>query len=452
MNIYIKLRDFFESRIFMIALVALSVFFVIFEKEAYGAIILLNVGAVALLFSENILSAFTPALLACTFVIKCYDSAELFFPLWWTALFPIVAIVVYLIVYRRKITVGKSFGGVVAVAVAVTLGGLFTISPYEYFAGASLYYVLMLGFGMVAAYLLLRSHIVENDRYDIFGRFADMMIVIGALASFVVLEYYVKNLSTTLLVGELADVQWSNNVATILMITMPFALYRMKDRIWFLPLFLVNYAALLLAASRGGWVMGTLEFLICIAVGVFCMNMGKVKRIALILVGVLFMCVAVCAVIRISNYWDGESKFLPHDDVRIRLFARSFEDFMENPVFGKGLGNTANSDLYNGKKGTMTWYHMMIPQIVGSLGLVGMFCYGKQMVERFAMIFCKPDAYVWTLGISYIGIFLMSQVNPGEFCPLPYELLTVITFIMIEKYNEKRADLGSALSLCFTIV
>ena len=80
----------------------------------------------------------------------------------------------------------------------------------------------------------------------------------------------------------------------------------------------------------------------------------------------------------------------------------------------------------------------MIPQIVGSLGLVGMFCYGKQMVERFAMIFRKPDAYVWTLGLSYIGIFLMSQVNPGEFCPLPYELLTVITFIMIEKYNEKR--------------
>ena len=431
----------------MLATFVLSACFVIFEKEAYGAIILLNVGAVALLFSENILSAFTPALLACSFVIKCYDSAELFFPLWWTALFPIAAIIAYLIVYRRKITIGKSFGGIVAVAVAVTLGGLFTISPSEYFSGASLYYVLMLGFGMVAAYLLLRSHIVETDRYDIFGHFADMMVAVGAFASFVVLEYYAKNLSTTLLVSELADVQWSNNVATILMITMPFALYKMKDRIWFLSLFLVNYAALLLAASRGGWIMGTVEFLICVSVGVLAMNMGKAKRIALVILGALFMCVAVVAVVRVSDYWDGDLKFLPHDDVRIRLFARSFEDFMENPVFGKGLGNTSNSDLYNGKKGTMTWYHMMIPQIVGSLGLVGMFCYGKQMVERFAMIFRKPDAYVWTLGLSYIGIFLMSQVNPGEFCPLPYELLTVITFIMIEKYNEKRESAIEADSL-----
>ena len=85
----------------------------------------------------------------------------------------------------------------------------------------------------------------------------------------------------------------------------------------------------------------------------------------------------------------------------------------------------------------MVWYHMMIPQIVGSLGLVGMFCYGKQIVERFAMIFKKRDIYVWVLGLSYIGMFLMSQVNPGEFCPLPYELLVVINFIMVEKYQEK---------------
>ena len=138
MRLYIKLKDFFESRLFIILSVIAAACFVVFEYEAYGAIILLNLGAVALLCSENIISALTPALLACTFVIKCYDSAELFFPLWWTALFPIAAIVAYLIVFRKKITVGKSFGGIIAVSVAVTLGGLFTISPAEYFSGASM--------------------------------------------------------------------------------------------------------------------------------------------------------------------------------------------------------------------------------------------------------------------------------------------------------------------------
>ena len=89
--------------------------------------------------------------------------------------------------------------------------------------------------------------------------------------------------------------------------------------------------------------------------------------------------------------------------------------------------------------GTMIWYHMMVPQVVGSLGLVGMFCYVKQIKDRFRMAFAKRDAYVWILGLSYVGMLLMSQVNPGEFCPLPYELLVVTNFIMIERYQEKGA-------------
>ena len=30
----------------------------------------------------------------------------------------------------------------------------------------------------------------------------------------------------------------------------------------------------------------------------------------------------------------------------------------------------------------------------------------------------------------------MSQVNPGEFCPLPYELLTVMLFILMERIPQ----------------
>lgn len=437
MRLYIKLKDFFESRLFIILSVIAAACFVVFEYEAYGAIILLNLGAVALLCSENIISALTPALLACTFVIKCYDSAELFFPLWWTALFPIAAIVAYLIVFRKKITVGKSFGGIIAVSVAVTLGGLFTISPAEYFSGASMYYVIMLGFGMAAAYLLVRSHINETDRYNVFERYVEIMTVVGLFACFVVFEYYVKNFSETLLLGKLAEIQWSNNISTQIMFSMPFLLWYMQKNLAFFPLLLVNYGALLLTGSRGGWAMGTLELVVCLAAYCILAKKGRAKTAVLSLLCVTAMAVIGVVAWRFTVYDNLDQSFIKHSDVRVRLIARSFEDFCANPLFGKGIGNTANSDLYNGKKGTMVWYHMMIPQIVGSLGLVGMFCYGKQIVERFAMIFKKRDIYVWVLGLSYIGMFLMSQVNPGEFCPLPYELLVVINFIMIEKYQEK---------------
>ena len=34
--------------------------------------------------------------------------------------------------------------------------------------------------------------------------------------------------------------------------------------------------------------------------------------------------------------------------------------------------------------------------------------------------------------MSYIGLLLMSQLNPGEFCPMPYELLVVCLFVFLE--------------------
>lgn len=435
--LYNKIRGFFESKWFFVLSTALSALFVVFEKEAIGAIILLNVGALALYFSENILVAFLPALLASTFVIKCYDSATLFMPLWWTALFPVVSIVVYLVTHRRRFTVGKSFPGVVAVAVAVTLGGLFEIPVKDYFSGASIYYVLALGVGMVAAYLFVRSHITENDRYDIFEHFANMMLAVGVFAAFVVLEYYAVNFETTVLAKKLAEVQWSNNLSTMLMITMPFALFKMKKSNLYVLALVVQYVAILLVASRGGWIMGTLEFIICLAVGIFAMGYKKQLRIILSVIAVLSIFVAIVLMLKLLNDQGFLRVGLEKSEARLRLFVRSFDDFWANPIFGSGIGNQANADIYAGKQGTMVWYHMMIPQIVGSLGLVGIVCYGKQMWERFAMIFKNRSAYVWTLGLSYVGIFLMSQVNPGEFCPLPYELLTVVNFIMIEKYQEK---------------
>ena len=38
----------------------------------------------------------------------------------------------------------------------------------------------------------------------------------------------------------------------------------------------------------------------------------------------------------------------------------------------------------------MPWYHMMIPQIVGSMGLVGIAGYGFQIFGRLRLIFAVP--------------------------------------------------------------
>ena len=38
--------------------------------------------------------------------------------------------------------------------------------------------------------------------------------------------------------------------------------------------------------------------------------------------------------------------------------------------------------------------------------------------------------------LSYISLELMSLVNPGIFCPMPYLLLVIIYLIVVEKSND----------------
>ena len=442
MTLYIKIQKFLESKIFTAILMLFAALAVIFEQEEYGFIALLNVGGLMLLFSENTVNAYFPGFLGITFLIKCYSGDYSSFPHWWFAVVPFTlpAIIAHLIIYRRKITFGKSFQSILAVAIAVTAGGLFSITPQEYFALATIYYTIGLGFGMLGAYLFVRAHLVENDRYNVFERYVDMLWLVGLFATFMVFEHYARNLETTLLAGQLADIQWSNNVSTTLMMTMPFTLYRVKKNIGFFALFFVNYLAIILTGSRGGWVMGSAELVICLAVAVFFMGMERNERRLLGVFSIITVLIGIFAFIIFLDYmtiWTN-GNFVTHGEERIKLIARSFEDLMTSPVFGKGLGYTGNYDLYEGPPATISWYHMFIPQIAGSMGFVGILCYAKQLGDRFKMIFTKPDAYVWTLGLSYLGMLLMSQVNPGEFCPLPYALVTMTNFVMIEKYNEKR--------------
>ena len=442
MNLYIKLRNFFESKIFTAITFMLAAVFVVLEKENYGLIVMLNWGALMLLFCENITYAYFPGFLGVTFLIKCYTDDYASFPHWWMALVPftVPAVIAYLIIYRKKITIGKSFFGVLAVALAVTLGGLFSITPEEYFDAETLYYTIGLGFGMVGAYIFVRSHTFENDRQDIFERYANMLVLVSLFAVFMVFEYYLKNLDTTLLAGNLADIQWSNNISTTLMMTMPFTLYKVKKNLAFLPVFFLNYVAIILAASRGGWVMGTIELVICIIVAAFFMGFEWHKRIIIGVLGIAFFISGLILFFILSDEIVTAVKgaFISRDEARTKLIARSFEDFMTSPLFGKGLGYRGNYDVFKGNPITISWYHMLIPQVVGSMGLLGIFCYTRQISDRFKMIFTKPDSFVWALGLSYIGILLMTQVNPGEFCPLPYAFVTMTNFVMMERYNEKR--------------
>lgn len=438
-----KIRDFLNSRWFSCFVFALACAVVVLKEEVLGVIIFVNLIAVLLLISDFTPVMMLPLLLMCAFVTKCYDSFSVFAPLWPYAIFPAAALLFHFIFYRRKLSVGESFCGIVAVAVAVTLGGVCKISAEEYFSPSALYYVVGLGVGMALLYLLLRPKFCGRYSQQAKKTFMFAMYSFGTFCCFMLAEYYISNYDTTVAVGKLANIQWSNNISTMLMFAMPIPLYFCRKNPLHLLSVIIMCAATVATGSRGGLVCGTLEFAVCILYFAF---MEKKKIWWHAIISGIIAAAGIVFIYKVLPMYDIDQFIIQTTETRYRLIWRSLSDFCSNPLFGIGLGNRANMDLYTGRAGTMTWYHMMIPQIIGSLGMLGIFAYGFQMLGRFWLVIKKRSIFVIVLGLSYLGILLMSQVNPGEFCPLPYELLTVILFIFIDSEPDRARKTNAALS------
>ena len=407
-----------------------------FGYEVKGAILFVFIISLYLIVFDDMITSMLPFFLICTFTLKCYDSFDTFMAYKWAAIPAIFAVIFHFAVYRKKITIGENFWGVCAVAVAVTLGGLFSISPEDYFRGISLYYVFALGIGMVLGYLIIRASLEGRPIEESSKRFSIFMYLWGAFAAYMVFQFIFANRAIVWETGVIPAFQWSNNISTVLMFAMPFPFYfALKNPIHLVPGYLM-YVATMLTASRGGMLFGTIEILI-ISVYVIFATKKHLPRILVVAT------TAVSAFLIYKNIF-GFADFLNitpllHPDeivdageARVTLLKRSIEDFKNNILFGQGLGYDGNVDAYNPKKGSLYFYHMMIPQIIGSMGLCGIVAYLTQFIGRVRSFWRRVNPYTGCLFISYLGVFMMSQVNPGEFVPLPYSLIAVTLFIIIE--------------------
>ena len=117
---------------------------------------------------------------------------------------------------------------------------------------------------------------------------------------------------------------------------------------------------------------------------------------------------------------------------------RAVEDFKSNPVFGRGIGYMGNRDIHPSKTFSACWYHSSPFQIIGSFGLVGVAAFGWQFVARCKALADRINVYNVAITIAYVGILMMSLVNPGEFAPLPYELLVMMLFALAEQTEPKK--------------
>ena len=369
-----------------------------------------------------------PFLLLSLILIFCYDSFSVFIGYLWLLPIVLLSIGVRLWRLRPRLILGPSFLPLCAVALATVLAGVGMITADDYFRPISLFYVFALGPGMVLVYLLLKNCISsDEDEHS----FVDDLFALAVVAALVILIRYLVYLPDLLLTGRIPGVQWANNISTFLMLSMPVIFVRARRHYGYLFLGFGVAVLTMLSGSNGALFLVPLEVMVCLA----WLWKNDERPIARLWNRQLFVLAAGAAVLICLLCLRNVS-----DDMRFSisgregLFKRGIRDFLENPAFGSGIGYRGNADLYSGKEGTVNWYHLFLIQVIGGMGVVGILSWGAQLLvrARLAVKVLRTDAFA--LALCYLGLFLMSMVNPGEFCPIPYGFLAVMIFVCLERH------------------
>lgn len=411
-----------------------------------AAMVLLWLILAILVTSDDVFATTTPFLLLTVLVSSCYDGYALFAPYIWLAIPAVAALLFHFIRYRGRFTAGYFTAPLFAVSLAVTFGGLGCLTAAEYFTPAALYYTAGLGFGMLLLYLLLRASLARPRDYDPRALLLRALYFVGIYAALFTFIFYavraswivndIKRLGHPLLLS----IDNRNVYATFLLFALPAPFYHAaRGKALHLIPALLFLAALLMTGSRGGLLCGALLFLLCY---LYFLRRDRAHRTRnLVLLGVLALVALAACGLLIKFYTERFANgFIVSDEPRVRLLSRALGDFLSHPIFGVGIGYTGNSDIYDPKTFAMNWYHMMLPQIVAGLGIVGVFAYAFLFYRRGATVARKRDALSRALALSYIGLLLMSQVNPGEFCPMPYAFLGMLIFLLLEHHDDSERD------------
>ncbi|MBQ7653613.1 MAG: O-antigen ligase family protein [Clostridia bacterium] len=419
----------------------LGEYFPNYSSQLVGFYIFGTVISFILVVCDDIMTVLYPALLVSMFSIKCYNSFEIFIRHWPLGVVVVACLVFHFIYYRFKVEIGPTFWGLLGVSVAVTLGGVGKITAEQYFSPTALFYTLGLGFGMLGAYVLMSAHIGRGKGYQLNIKFANIMVMMGVYACFMVLHHYLIHFNIVLEGNGVLAFQWRNNIATFLMLALPFPFYKSsKNRHIYLYVGVMMYLCLLLTGSRGAFAFGSVEFAMCV---ISVLVYDRKNRKSNLLLFAVMIGLSMLFLGKILNFFSDVTNRLTIEsgefDVRLKLYKRAVEDFLSNPVFGRGLGYMGNRDIHPSTQFALCWYHSLPFQIIGSFGIVGVLGYGVQYFFRFKVLIEDFRSRLnITVFLSFAGLQMMSMVNPGEFCPIPYALLCVMMFIVVEKCNAVR--------------
>ena len=451
----------FRSPFYPLGLFCLSVLFLLLGEESFLAAFILfgNVIAAALFLSEDLEPCLFPFLCIMILGTVMLFSLERVLPILPFGIPLVAGFVFHFIRYRKPFRPGRSFFGLLATSLAILLGGLFTVSAEEYFNPVTLYYTLGLSLGLLFTYYVYATEYKVKRDYSPVSALMTTLFYTGLLLCAVVVRFFLAHWQW--FEGESFGAMWEefmyrNTVANLLIICLPasfyLAGYRVKSPLLQIILVLCGLSAfvcMILTSARTAMLFGPVAFLLCLLLFLRGKSTLRIKWGSLLFLAITFAALFL---------WKGDlildmlarklvetGGMINPEEERMQLLFASFRDFLANPLFGVGLGSVRNAEIYSAA-GCISWYHLYFPQIWGSMGLVGCAAFGYQLYQRVRLCLFRPSAESVAVMLSCLGLFLYSQTDPGEFIPVPFALLGVLLYVMLERHAEEQKGTLTVLS------
>ena len=413
-----------ETRWFMYALTLLACISTGFSLEHYAIPLFILLDLLILMVSPNFLNILLPILLVNALAFRTAGQDTILLKHIWLAVPVIIFLILHFVFYRRRPVLGKSFWPLVAVSGALLVGGLGNITAEEYFDFSALYYVFFLGIGMIFFYLWMRSHIFSTDSYDAKERIMEILCLMGVYCAFIIWEHAFR---TLIFFGEMQAPVAPNDLATLVLFAIPAAFYFAVRNYKFLLLGFVFYFSIVPTRSLSALLFGAVLMVFCLWY-IFCFRPERRFLTVVITLSCFLTAMALAGYAGILTEGGIKHFFMEEQNGRLTIFKQYVEAFLQNPIFGGGIGQRFDGTSFM----SIHWAHNYFLQILGSMGLVGIAAFGYQLVVRARLIFARIDPFRMAAALSYLGIFLNSMLQPGEFCPMPYELLAVCLFVFLE--------------------
>ena len=435
-----------NGRYYLPVLMLIAVAALLMDTNLECMFIYVLIACFFLIFSDDLMSIVAPVMFTLIVSVKYYRDFTVLIAYMWYAIVPLALSLIFnLIYYRRPFAQGRFTYPLIAVSAALILGGCGSISVEEYFNPVSLYYTLGLGPAMLILYLLARSRLANERKYDRTERLAEILYAAGLIVVFTIIVFYAANFEKFLERRSVLFYKPRNYATSVLLMCMPMCCLMVKRSNLHLIGMGLMYAAMILSGSRSGLLFGTMLLVIC-AVYIYVKNKDSrrlYRCIALILaVPVCFFAVKYVPELYSSRLVNGN--FISGDETRVAYIRLGTANFLSNPVFGIGIGNIKDIEVFKAiVPGCIVFYHNMVIQVISSMGILGIAAYGWHFIARAGLIWKNRRSECFAAyGFSYLGILLMSLTNPGIFCPFPEAGLLLLIFALLENKCENSNNIS----------